>query len=1044
MIEEIRAVPLGRPAGEALAVAVADVKERAGPLASVTVVVASNFAGLSARRLLASGTAGGRGVANVQFVTPFRLAEILSGDLLYDRRPITNPVLGAAVRRVLAEEPGPFTEVASHHATETGLTSLYGELSHVSEVTLGALEGAGGSAAVAVITYRRIAARLGGFHGEDDIAQAAAERPSLQTALDPLGHLIWYLPEPVTPALARLLGAVLHAAPSDVIVGVTGAADSDEAVLAACHQVGVEVPAGEIDGIEPPAGSHIVSITDADEEVRAVVRRIVGLAEEGVRLDRIGVFHPVPDPYVHTLQQQLAGAGIPANGPSWERLLDSVAGRTLLGALALPGERWRRGRVMALVAGGPVRHGEERTFPTSWERLSRQAGVVQDLGDWRRKLGAHSDALGHRIASIDDPEERASFVAYLERERDDAIALADFVDDLAASVGAVDAARDWVAKADAARRLLHQLLGAEHRRQGWPEREQIAATRVEDALTRLAALDELEPDPSPDGFRRALTAELGVTRGRVGRFGDGVVYGPLHSAVGQDLDAVFIVGLTEGQCPAPRRDNALLPDDVRALAADGELPLRASRMADQHRHFLAALAAAPPDRRYLTFPRGDLRGGRHQLPSRWLLDTASALAGHIVYGTDFAALGAPVVDVVASYRAGVRSPATARVSLLDRDLAAIAAHVDAGGDPAQHPAADSPAERRGFAAITARRSAGFTEWDGNLEGLPVPSPASGELLSASRLETWAACGFRYFLGSVLGLGDRDDPERIVEISALDRGKGLHSILEAFFQEVIDAGPHAPATAWTDAHRARLQAIAAAGFDELERTGRTGRTLHWRLERQRLAILLDDFLTADDDHRAATGATPARVELPFGMKGAPPVEIDLPDGRTIRFRGMADRVDVTADGRHLVSDYKSGKGGEYDKLAVDDPTKAGTTLQLGLYSEAAVQLLGAAAAEAHYWMVNEDVPFPRRGYPWDAERRRRFVEVVGGIVDGIERGMFAAVPGEWDSWRNTHGNCTYCDFDDVCLRDRGEIAEAKAAAPELAVRDILDPTAEAEP
>ena len=466
-----------------------------------------------------------------------------------------------------------------------------------------------------------------------------------------------------------------------------------------------------------------------------MVRRIAGLVEDGVRLDRIGVFHPVPDPYVHTLQQQLADAGIPANGPSRERLGDSVAGRTLLGALALPGERWRRDRVMALVSGGPVRHGEERTFPTSWERLSRQAGVVQDLVDWRRKLGAHADALGHRIAAVADPEERAGFVAYLERERDDAVALADFVDDVADAVAAVAAARGWTAKADAARRLLHHLLGAEHRRQWWPEREQTAATRVEEALTRLAALDELEPDPSTYVFRRALTAELDVTRGRVGRYGDGVVYGPLASAVGQDLDAMFIVGLTEGQCPAPRRDDALLPDAARALAVDGELALRAARMGDQHRPFLAALASAPPGRRFLTFPRGDLRGGRHQLPSRWLLDTATALAGHTVYGTDFAALGPPIVDVVASYRAGVRSAATARASLLDRDLAALAAHVAAGGDPARHPAAATPALQRGFTCIAARHSPDFTEWDGNLAAV-----GHGALSGGTRRQASGAAG----------------------------------------------------------------------------------------------------------------------------------------------------------------------------------------------------------------------------------------------------------------------------------------------------------------
>src|SRR5687768_4908134 len=86
VISDVSVVPYGRPAGEALISVVADVKG-AHPLTPVTVVVSSNFTGLSARRLLASGIAGGRGVVNAQFVTPFRLAELLSADLLHDRRP---------------------------------------------------------------------------------------------------------------------------------------------------------------------------------------------------------------------------------------------------------------------------------------------------------------------------------------------------------------------------------------------------------------------------------------------------------------------------------------------------------------------------------------------------------------------------------------------------------------------------------------------------------------------------------------------------------------------------------------------------------------------------------------------------------------------------------------------------------------------------------------------------------------------------------------------------------------------------------------------
>jgi hypothetical protein len=436
----------------------------------------------------------------------------------------------------------------------------------------------------------------------------------------------------------------------------------------------------------------------------------------------------------------------------------------------------------------------------------------------------------------------------------------------------------------------------------------------------------------------------------------------------------------------------------------------------------------------LCVARGDLRGGRSRLPSRWALDSAAHLVGRPVRSTELEALGPPVVEVVASHATGVRRAAVA-ASLLDHDLAAVHAHVDAGGDPRHHPAVDHRV-RRGLDAQLARRSSRFTEWDGNLAGLPVRSPARDDaLLSATGLERWAACGFRYLLASVLGLEARDDPERIVELSPLDRGSLVHTVLERFVQEVVDHGPPAPDTPWSSAWRARLRAIAEEAFDDVERTGRTGRPLHWRLARERLLDLLDRWLDHDDRHRATTRARPERVELPFGFDDVPPVQVHLGDGRVVRFRGRADRVDVDDTGRRIVIDYKTGSGDEYRDLG-HDPVLGGTTLQLGVYSEAAHQLLGATDAAAGYWLVNERAADPHRGYPWTDDHRQRFVDVVTAIVDGIEAGVFPAVPGEWDAFRGTYAACRHCDFDPVCPADRGEHAAAKVGAPELRVRSRL--------
>ena len=167
----------------------------------------------------------------------------------------------------------------------------------------------------------------------------------------------------------------------------------------------------------------------------------------------------------------------------------------------------------------------------------------------------------------------------------------------------------------------------------------------------------------------------------------------------------------------------------------------------------------------------------------------------------------------------------------------------------------------------------------------------------------------------------------------------------------------------------------------------------------------------------------------------PLTIRLDDDRTLRFRGMIDRIDATEDGVMVISDYKTGKGNQYGKLD-EDPTQQGTLLQLGLYAEAVAQKLGADRISSAYWMVNAEVGFKRLGYSWMQAHRERLHEVLTAITDGISAGVFAAVPGDWQSFRGTYENCKYCDFDAVCPRGRAEHATDKAAAAELEVRVAL--------
>lgn len=1043
MIESTQIVGFGRPASEALATLIASARRR-DPLRPVTVIVPSNFVGLSIRRLLGTGAlvAGERaGIANVTFVTPFQLAEHVASDLLLDSSPITNPVLGAAVRRALIDDPGPYAPVAQHEATEAALASLFAELSNVDEAGLEAIEDEGSTAALlAVRFYRAIASRLGGFHTERDLVTAAADREDLAAQLTRFGHIIWFLPAPTTAALAQFIGRVLtDAVSSSVVVGVTAQPDADAAMWVTCEAAGVPKPQQrpDADAVRSwPTGDRIVSVTDAAEEAREVCTRVLGLIAGGTPPDRIGVFFPTPDPYVRIIEQQFDAAGLTINGPDQRRLADSVAGRTLLNALALPHERWRRDRVMALLSGGPVRSGEERARPAAWDTVSREAGVVADLADWRAKLEHHRMTTQSRHDDIDVDEDVDGWRRQRHLDRLTDIAnLQGFIDRLHLLVVAVTGAAGWTQRCSAATELLRGLLGPEHRHGSWPDPEQEAFARVEAALVRLATLHEVEPDPSTEVFVRALTAELDVARGRRGRFGTGVMFGPIASAIGHDFDAVFVLGAAEGVLPVPRRDDAVLPEVVRNSSLD-QLESKSARLGHQHRAYLAALASAPAGGRTVMFPRGSLRSNRRMLPSRWLLDTASALAGQTVHATDFDHLGSDVVEVVASFATAVHS-SPMFTSVDARDLAAIGADATVGTQPVDHPLAQLVGGA--LAMQIERASDRFTIYDGNLD--TVDTSLGERPVSPSRLEAWAACGFRYFLKYLLDLSDRDDPERTDEISALDRGSLIHETLERFIAEAIDEGAPGPDTAWTSTQRARLHVIADELAATYEATGRTGRAINWRVRRDDIHALLDTFLEVDERFRRQHRATPDQVELDFGVRTGEPVTIELPTGRKLAMRGLADRVDLTEDGRVVVSDYKSGKGSKFDRLG-DDPFVAGTGLQLGMYSEGAIQSWGRDAAIAAYWLVEADGQ-ERRGYAWTEALRARFHEVLVAIVDGIDGGVFLAQPGEWNTFRQTNETCTYCDYDDLCVRNRGEQAEAKSGAVAVEIRSRLNPAPDAE-
>lgn len=1010
------------------------------PLAPVTVVVASNQVGVSIRRQLATGRLGpvcgaGPGLIGVGFVTPYRLAELLGASSLAGsgRRPVSTPVLAAAVRTVLTAEPGVFGPVAEHPATEAALVSSYRELRDLADGSLDALAAKGWRAAEVVRVCRATRARLEAeWYDEEDLMAAATAVATAGNGLHDIGSVVVYLPQRLTRHAAELLRAVGGTSPLTVLAGTTGVVRADAEVSRSVERLAVtlEPPPDEpvLASVVSTSTTRIITASDADDEVRAAVREVVDAVRGGMFLDRIAVLHASAEPYGRLLHDHLDAAGVATNGAAEVPLAGRLAARALLGLLDLPATGYRRQDVFAWITGAPVLHDGRWVPTTAWERISRSAGVVAGRGDWDGLLARFADRLDVEAERIEADVDRPQWQA--DRSRHDAQrarTLRTFVLDLIDRLAAAAASSEpWGQRVRWAKALLGDVLGGSGRRGRWPDVERRAADRLDVALDRLGALDSLEAATGLDVFARTLAVELESDLGRVGRFGEGVLVGPVSMGAGVDLELVIVVGMAEGTFPATVRDDSLLPDDERE-ATGGELPLRSGYVDRLHHQFLASISSASSHT--LCVPRGDLRRSRGRVPSRWVLDVASALAGQRWWSSDLLEAQVDWVSHVASFDAGLRLaalPATAQEHRL-RSLLATAPQ----RRNLQAAAAFDGALAAGVRTLDARHSKDLTRFDGNLGGLTVPSPVD-TVTSATRLEAWAKCPYAYLMAYVLRVEPLEQPEDALQISPLDRGNLVHAALEEFIKEVLDRGrvPE-PSGAWSVEDHHRLAAIAEKLCDEVEGKGLTGRAIFWQRDRRRILEDLDRFLTEDDSCRRKTGTRPVAAELPFGFDGAEPVRFPLADGRSVPIRGRADRVDVADDGTIHVVDYKTGRADYYKGLSVEDPHQGGRRLQLAVYGHAARQRLGTpdAPVESRYWFTSSKGDFKRLGYPVTDHVTALVGQAMSTIVTGIERGVFPPHPQPHTT--SPFPDCSHCDPDNLGTTELLRHWERKLDDPAIA-------------
>ncbi len=419
---------------------------------------------------------------------------------------------------------------------------------------------------------------------------------------------------------------------------------------------------------------------------------------------------------------------------------------------------------------------------------------------------------------------------------------------------------------------------------------------------------------------------------------DQLLFGSLGRSRARDLEALYILGASQGAFPAAVTDDGMISDaEIATLAGLGlsELP-DTGKLSDKELSDVYGAVTKPRTLLYLSYPLAGADGAPCAL-----IDRIGELFPDVRVGTDLTP-GAPA------------SPESA----LRRLSAALRAGVDAGE----------------MSAVAAPLYASFAKrdesegWGARLSGIEralfynaSPEPFGQELAaalygaplrgSASRLEAFNACPFKHFARYGLKL----EPRREYRERSADEGTFCHDALNLFTKALIER-KQAPGL-YTEE---QIESILADILPKLAAEHNGGILLDTARNRAlfaRLARKITATAKAVVAQLAAGSFRLAGCEVPFGRgKPFPPIVLELPGGRTYELSGRIDRVDAYAapDGETYVRviDYKTGIA----SLAMEDVFE-GLKLQLPLYIRAVTCVAhaeekAARAAGMYYLPVAE--------------------------------------------------------------------------------------------
>ena len=979
---------------------------RANPLAEKIFVAASFQVGRMVREALSLAIGG---CLNLRVTTPIATAKevvaVLAAErgLLYSDEASLDAVLGEAYRslpskRFLPVDPGP--------GLHTALRNLFGEIR---------LAGLGPSALKPLP-----ASTPGKLEDLSSLLTGYQEILACRSLLDdaglfeiasgmvaPAGAIV-LIPESLRlPVVARKFleeykGAAKVVLLEDPVIGLDGAGQR----WAQCEAKPVSTLSHffALDPKCPPVPSiDLFTAVGERNEVREAVRRIVAgkipFEQVEIALPDYKTYAPIFDDLrsnVPGLQLTLGG-GLPASR--------SRVARALSGFASFIREDFREPILRRMFASGDL-SSPENVSGRMVARILREARIGQGRERFAERFDAVCNGLKLEIHDEEEEGRKESRTKKLETT----LGVADLVGRIIALVPSEGST--LAAYLGCASGFLQDHVTR------WPEREVAVAMELEANLASLGRYAErvVNRDEAADIL---LAISENVSIGSSSPMAGHIHVTDLFRAGFSSRPFNFILGLDESRFPGSLSPDPLLSDEERIQVstelstAVGRFRERAFRFAEYFARLRGSLT--------LGFPSFDLTDGRRRFPSPAFLQGYRMRTGKHEAGYEemLAALGPPAGFLengipLSTDDAWLEALAEGKILLDGRDSVLRA----------------FPLLNKGGQSLVARTADSAGEHDGRLSADAELDPrGSSRGVSASRLESYAACPRRYFYRYVLKIAPPDEVEYdpSMWLNPMERGSLLHDFYSRFLSTLKERGERRD----PEKHTVEAEKMLDEVITDWKRENPPPSLNVFEREREELQQSLRVFLREEQER--GSNAVPTWFEIPFGMGEekeigtADPVNIGLPGGGSVLVSGRIDRIDRAEDGGWEVWDYKTGSAYKYEESGY---VAGGTQVQHVLYALAAESLLRKS--------IDKKAKVVRAGYLFPTQKGRgktaigrpvskrvEGLKVIERILDGMADGMFVA----------TGADCGYCDFAPICGSYGGARWEALNEAGDGAVRSF---------